>query len=112
AGEPGAVEVAGYVTPGYAGTSAAHNAAAFTPDGYFCTGDRGLLNDNGDFHFLGRDADIIKRAGINVSPAEIETLLLEHPDVEQAAVVVGAAGWLGVSIIAFVVSASCEVTDA
>jgi fatty-acyl-CoA synthase len=103
AGEPGAVEVAGYVTPGYAGASAAHNAAAFTPDGYFRTGDLGRLDDNGDFQFVARDADIIKRAGINVSPAEIETLLLQHPAVGQAAVVGAPAGELGEAIVAFVV---------
>jgi fatty-acyl-CoA synthase len=102
-GEPGAVEVAGYVTPGYAGASAAHNAAAFTPDGYFRTGDLGCLDDNGDFQFVARDADIIKRAGINVSPAEIETLLLQHPAVGQAAVVGAPAGELGEAIVAFVV---------
>jgi len=102
-GAPGAVEVAGYVTPGYAGASAAHNAAAFTPDGYFRTGDLGCLDDNGDFQFVARDADIIKRAGINVSPAEIETLLLQHPAVGQAAVVGAPAGELGEAIVAFVV---------
>jgi len=103
AGEPGAVEIAGYVTPGYAGASAAHNADAFTRDGYFRTGDRGLLDANGDFQFVARDADIIKRAGINVSPAEIETLLLQHPAVAQAAVVGAAAGERGEAIVAFVV---------
>src|SRR5438132_4681688 len=112
AGEPGAVEVTGYVTPGYAGASAAHNAAAFTPDGYFRTGDRGLLDDKGDFQFVARDADIIKRAGINVSPAEIETLLLQHPGVGQAAVVGAAAGERGEAIVAFVVPASGAVRDA
>ena len=105
AGEPGAVEVAGYVTPGYAGASAPNNAAAFTPDGYFRTGDLGRLDDDGDFQFVARDADIIKRAGINVSPAEIETLLLQHPAVAQAAVVGAAAGELGEAIVAFVVPA-------
>src|SRR5436190_5866619 len=104
AGEPGAVEIAGYVTPGYAGASAAHNAAVFTPDGYFRTSDRGLLDEQGDFQFVARDADIIKRAGINVSPAEIETLLLQHPGVGQAAVVGAAAGELGEAIVAFVVA--------
>src|SRR4029077_14388981 len=103
AGEPGAGEIHGYVTPGYAGASAAHNAAAFTPDGYFRTGDRGLVDANGDFQFVARDADIIKRAGINVSPAEIETLLLQHPAVAQAAVVGAAAGERGEAIVAFVV---------
>jgi fatty-acyl-CoA synthase len=104
-GEPGAVEVAGYVTPGYAGASAAHNATAFTRDGYFRTGDRGLLDDNGDFQFVARDADIIKRGGINVSPAEVETLLLQHPGVAQAAVVGAASGERGEAIVAFVVPA-------
>jgi acyl-coenzyme A synthetase/AMP-(fatty) acid ligase len=103
AGEIGAVEVAGYVTPGYAGASAAHNAAAFTPDGYFRTGDLGLVDDNGDFQFAARDADSIKRAGINVSPAEIESLLLQYPGVAQAAVVGAAAGERGEAIVAFVV---------
>jgi fatty-acyl-CoA synthase len=102
-GKTGAVEVAGYVTPGYAGASAAHNAAAFTADGYFRTGDLGLVDDIGDFQFVARDADIIKRAGINVSPAEIESLLLQHPSVAQAAVVGAAAGERGEAIIAFVV---------
>ena len=104
-GETGAVEVSGYVTPGYAGASATHNAAAFTPDGYFRTGDLGLVDDNGDFQFAARDADIIKRAGINVSPAEIESLLLQHPAVAQAAVVGAAAGERGEAIVAFVVPA-------
>jgi fatty-acyl-CoA synthase len=103
AGETGAVEVAGYVTPGYAGASTAHNAAAFTPDGYFRTGDLGRVDDNGDFQFAARDADIIKRAGINVSPAEIESLLLQYPGVAQAAVVGAAAGERGEAIVAFVV---------
>jgi fatty-acyl-CoA synthase len=102
-GETGAVEVAGYVTPGYAGASAAHNAAAFTPDGHFRTGDLGLVDNSGAFQFAARDTDIIKRAGINVSPAEIESLLLQYPGVAQAAVVGAAAGERGEAIVAFVV---------
>lgn len=103
-GETGALEVAGYVTPGYSGASAAHNVAAFTEDGYFRTGDLGFVDDEGGFHFVARNADIIKRAGINVSPAEIESLLLRHPCVAQAAVVGAAAGERGEAIVAFVVT--------
>jgi fatty-acyl-CoA synthase len=103
AGETGAVEVAGYVTPGYAGASAAHNATAFTADGYFRTGDLGFLDGEGDFHFAARDAEIIKRAGINVSPAEVEGVLLQYPGVAQAAVVGAASGERGEAIVAFVV---------
>jgi fatty-acyl-CoA synthase len=102
-GETGALEVSGYVTPGYCGASTAHNEAAFTADGWFRTGDLGFIDDEGGFHFVARDADIIKRAGINVSPAEIETLLLKHPEVAQAAVVGAAAGERGEAIVAFVV---------
>jgi fatty-acyl-CoA synthase len=111
AGETGALEVAGYVTPGYCGASAQHNAAAFTADGYFRTGDRGFVDEAGGFHFVARDSDIIKRAGINVSPAEIESLLLAHPAVAQAAVVGAAAGEQGEAIVAFVVpKPAVEVT--
>jgi fatty-acyl-CoA synthase len=103
-GATGALEVSGYVTPGYTGASAAHNKTAFTADGYFRTGDLGFIDAEGGFHFVARDADIIKRAGINVSPAEIETLLLQHPDVAQAAVVGAPAGERGEAIVAFVVA--------
>ncbi|HEX2150416.1 MAG TPA: long-chain fatty acid--CoA ligase, partial [Stellaceae bacterium] len=54
----------------------------------------------------------IKRAGINVSPAEIETLLLQHPDVAQAAVVGAAAGERGEAIVAFVVLKPSAEVDA
>ena len=104
AGEDGAVEVTGYVTPGYCGGSYEHNAAAFTADGYFRTGDLAHLDAEGCFHFAGRDADIIKRAGINVSPAEVESILLQHPDVAQAAVVGASAAERGEAIVAFVVA--------
>ncbi len=103
AGDTGALEVSGYLTPGYCNASAEHNAAAFTADGYFRTGDLGSLDEAGGFHFAARDADIIKRAGINVSPAEVESLLLQHPGVAQAAVVGAAAGERGEAIVAFVV---------
>jgi len=103
-GETGALEVAGYLTPGYCGASAEHNAAAFTADGYFRTGDLGYVDRKGGFHFVARGADIIKRAGINVSPAEIESLLQQHPSVAQAAVVGAASGERGEAIVAFVVA--------
>jgi fatty-acyl-CoA synthase len=105
-GEAGAVEIGGRITPGYCGASAEHNAASFTADGYFRTGDLAMLDGNGDFRFVARGSDIIKRAGINVSPAEIETLLLQHPAVAQAAVVGASAGELGEAIVAFVVLGS------
>jgi fatty-acyl-CoA synthase len=103
-GATGALEVAGYVTPGYSGASAEVNEAAFTGDGYFRTGDLGFVDEAGGFHFVARNSDIIKRAGINISPAEIESLLSTHPSVAQAAVVGAASGEQGEAIVAFVVA--------
>jgi fatty-acyl-CoA synthase len=111
AGEVGAVEVAGSATPGYAGASAANNATAFTADGHFRTGDLGSLDAAGDFHFAARDNDMIKRAGINVSPAEVEIVLLQYPGIAQAAVVGAAAGERGEAIVAFVVAAEGASLD-
>src|SRR6202049_1337209 len=108
-GATGALEVAGYVSPGYCGASAVHNPAAFTGDGYFRTGDLGFVDEAGGFHFVARDSDIIKRAGINVSPAEIESLLLTHPCVAQAAVVGAASGEQGEAIVPFVVSSTASL---
>jgi fatty-acyl-CoA synthase len=112
ANETGAVEVAGHVTPGYSGASAEHNPRVFTGGGYFRTGDLGFLDEEGGFHFVARDTDMIKRAGINVSPAEVESLLLQHPAVAQAAVVGAAAGERGEAIVAFVVPAAGASADA
>lgn len=110
--ETGAVEVAGHVTPGYSGASAEHNASVFTADGYFRAGDLGFLDEDGNFRFVGRDTDMIKRAGINVSPAEVESLLLQHPAVAQVAVVGAMAGERGEAIVAFVVPATGMTADA
>lgn len=102
-GEPGLVEVRGpYVMRGYTASSAAHNATAFTPDGWFRSGDIGQLTEAGEFVFLGRSTEMIKRAGINVSPAEVEDVLMQHPAVAQAGVV-GVTSDKGEAIVAFVV---------
>ncbi len=51
------------------------------------TGDRAVQDEEGQFHFLGRFKEMIKRSGENISPMEIEETLKEHPDVQDAAVV-------------------------
>jgi acyl-coenzyme A synthetase/AMP-(fatty) acid ligase len=53
--------------------------------------------------FLGRSNERIKRAGINVSPAEVEDILMQHPDVAQAGVV-GVASSTDETIFAFIVA--------
>jgi fatty-acyl-CoA synthase len=105
-GQPGLVEVRGYITPGYCGASADQNAKIFTPDGFYRTGDIGRLDETGAFVFVARNTEMIKRAGINVSPAEVENILLAHPLVAQAAVVGAADADRGEAIVAFVVPSS------
>ena len=60
---------------------------AFTPDGWFITGDIAKLND-GLYKILGRDSvDIIKSGGYKISALEIEDALRKFPDIEDCAVV-------------------------
>ncbi len=109
-------------TPGYLhvrGPSAAvgyHDrpdatAAAFR-DGWVKTGDVYTRSAEGDWTFLGRNSDMIKAGGIWVSPAEVESALIEHPDVLEVAVV-GARNEHGLEeVVAFVVPASGANADA
>jgi crotonobetaine/carnitine-CoA ligase len=79
-GEPGRTLMAGYW-----GDPAA-SAAALRSDGLH-TGDLGRLDDDGYLYFVERKAHMIKRAGENVAAAEVERVLLGHPDVAEVAVV-------------------------
>jgi acyl-CoA synthetase (AMP-forming)/AMP-acid ligase II len=49
----------------------------FTPDGWYLTGDRGWFDEAGHLHFTGRSSAVIKTAGSNVSPVEVEAVLGE-----------------------------------
>ena len=101
--EPGLLEVRGYVMPGYVGTSAASNAEAFTSDGWFRTGDLVEITDEGDLRFLGRATEMIKRNGINISPAEVEDVLRVCPGVAEVGVVGVEDVARGQAVVAFVV---------
>jgi len=54
-------------------------------DGYFTVGDIGYLNDEGYLFLCDRKADMIISGGVNIYPAEIESVLLTHPKVADAA---------------------------
>jgi fatty-acyl-CoA synthase len=78
-------------------------SAAFD-GGWLHTGDLALWDEDGFLHIVGRSKEMIKTGGENVFPAEIEQVLLAHPDVVECAVVgVPDANW-GESVLAVVVS--------
>ena len=61
--------------------------AAFTADGWLRTGDIAEADDEGNYRIKGRLKDMVISGGENVYPAEIESVLHEHPAVADAAVV-------------------------
>src|SRR5437870_200991 len=60
---------------------------AHTPDGWFKTGDRALIDADGYVAITGRAKDLIIRGGENISVAEVENLLYMHPKIQNVAVV-------------------------
>jgi len=99
----GMIEVKGHVMRGYIGASASQTEAAMTADGFFRTGDMGELTATGDIRFIGRTTEMIKKGGINISPAEVEDVLMRHPAVALAGVVGVPDPTQGELIAAFVV---------
>jgi o-succinylbenzoate---CoA ligase len=84
-GEPGEIFLQGpTITPGYVDRPEA-TALAFQ-DGWFATGDIGYLDKDGYLFVIDRRADLIISGGENVYPAEIESVLLSHPCVQEAGV--------------------------
>ena len=63
------------------------NSGAFTPDGYFRTGDQATIDADSTVRITGRIKDIINRGGEKFSVAEVEGLLLDCPSVRDVAVV-------------------------
>ncbi|KAH0840718.1 hypothetical protein AYO21_00628 [Fonsecaea monophora] len=84
-GQPGELLVRGpMVTNGYYNDPKA-TAAAFYKD-WFCTGDIAVWRD-GLFYIVDRKKEILKYKGQQVSPAELEALLITHPSIQEAAVI-------------------------
>ncbi len=62
-------------------------AEALSRDGWLHTGDLGSLDGQGNLRIVGRKKDMFIVGGFNAYPAEIENMLLQHPDIEQVAVI-------------------------
>jgi 2,3-dihydroxybenzoate-AMP ligase len=86
-GEPGELIVRGpYTLRGYF-RSPEHNARAFTPDGFYRSGDLLRKHPSGNYVVEGRVKDLINRGGEKISAEEVENLILSHPAVLNVACV-------------------------
>jgi len=59
----------------------------FSFGSWFVTGDTAYVDDDGYFYFQGRDDELVKIAGVVVSPSEVEEVLREHPSVADAGII-------------------------
>ncbi len=64
-----------------------HNTVAFTTDGFYRTGDLVCMTSDGNLIVEGRIKEQINRSGEKISTQEVETLLLQHPDIDDAVVI-------------------------
>jgi acyl-CoA synthetase (AMP-forming)/AMP-acid ligase II len=81
----------------------AATASTWTEDGWLRSGDLGYLDDDGFLYLVGRKKDLIIRGGNNIYPTDVEAVLLEHPAVQEAAVIGIPHAVLGEDVAAFVV---------
>ena len=72
-------------------------------DGWFATGDVALIDGDGDLSLVDRRRELILVSGFNVYPREIEEVLAQHPDIDEAAVLGIAHPYTGESVKALVV---------
>ncbi len=86
---------AGYTDP-------AMTARAFTADGWYRTGDVGILDDDGYLTITDRVSDIIIRGGANISAAEIEEALMTMPAIAECAVVAAPDARMGEHALAVI----------
>jgi 2-furoate---CoA ligase len=79
-------------------------------DGWYFTGDMGMIDDDGDLHVLGRVDDMIISGGENIHPLEVEDVLSKHPKVSEVAVVGLPDERWGDVVTAFVVPKDTSLT--
>lgn len=111
AGAPGEVIVRGYnVMSGYF-EDPEKTAEVIDSEGWFHTGDVGVMDDDGYLRITDRIKDMFIVGGFNAYPAEIERLLLLHPDVAQVAVIGVPDDRLGEVGFAYVLATSGTTAD-
>jgi long-chain acyl-CoA synthetase len=82
-----------------------------TADGFFRTGDIGVMNENGQIKIIDRKKDMILVSGFNVYPNEIEDVVAGHPGVLECAVVGAPDGASGEAVVLFVAKKDPSLTE-
>lgn len=72
-------------------------------NGFYYTGDKAFIDEDGYFWFVGRDDDVIKSSGYRIGPFEVESALIEHPAVQESAVIGSPDSIRGMIVKAFIV---------
>ncbi|MBV8957166.1 MAG: AMP-binding protein [Actinobacteria bacterium] len=104
-GQPGEVVLRGPSVMSHYLDDPLATADTLSDDGWLRTGDLGIVGDDGCLRIVGRSKDMFIVGGFNAYPAEIENMLLRHPDIQQAAVIGIPDPRLGEVGMAFVVLA-------
>jgi fatty-acyl-CoA synthase len=109
---PGEILARSYmVTPGYY-KKPEETARALDGEGWFHTGDMGVMRPDGHLRFVGRYKDMLKIGGENVDPMEVEAFLMSHEAIKMAAVVGLPDARLSEVAVAFVqFEAGCKLTE-
>jgi long-chain acyl-CoA synthetase len=87
-------------------------AAAMTPDGYFRTGDIGIIDETGRVKIVDRKKDMISVSGFNVFPSEVEAVVAGHPGVRECAAIGVPDARSGERIKLFAVRSDPNLTEA
>ena len=87
-------------------------AKVMTPDGFFCTGDIGIMDDQGFVRIVDRKKDMILVSGFNVYPNEIENVVAMHPGVLECAAIGVPDENSGEAVKLFVVKRDPSLTEA
>lgn len=88
-----------------------HTRDGFDADGWFRSGDLGVVDERNCITITGRTKDVINRGGEKLSSQEIESLLRRHPDVNDVAVVAAPNERLGEEPAAFVITRTGDAVD-
>ena len=108
-GETGELWLRGYSL--MLGLHKKERADVFTPDGWYRTGDGGYFDEDGHFYFTGRMGDLIKSAGMNITPRDVELVLEAMPEVVLAFVTGIDAGERGQDVVAAIALRPGETLD-